>query len=127
MEFLKAEEGFKSKAYRCSQGALTIGYGHKLLKTDNIKSITKQQAEQLLISDFEKAIARIYETFSGIEDKQLFSYAVLSFQTGHAGFLKFKNFIKADCKIKKEEELKNSKLYKQCKNRVNRYIKDILN
>ena len=82
LEFLKAEEGFKSKAYRCSQGALTIGYGHKLLKTDNIKSITKQQAEQLLISDFEKAIARIYETFSGIEDKQLFSYAVLSFQTG---------------------------------------------
>lgn len=50
IEKIKEFEGFRSTAYKCPAGVLTIGYGH----TAGVKAgqkITKQEAEKLLIRD----------------------------------------------------------------------------
>lgn len=50
IEFIKAHEGLRLKAYQDAAGVWTIGYGH----TYNVKMgdrITEEQAERLLISD----------------------------------------------------------------------------
>ena len=58
LELIKQLEGLRLKAYLCSGGVWTIGYGH----TAGVKSgmvITKAQAEEFLLSDiavFEKAV-----------------------------------------------------------------------
>lgn len=52
---LQKDEGLRLKAYRCTSGVLTIGYGH----TDGVKSkdvITKEQADAFLAADIENAI-----------------------------------------------------------------------
>lgn len=47
-------EGFRSKAYKCSAGVLTIGYGHtKGVKAGDV--ITKEQGLQYLREDVEYA------------------------------------------------------------------------
>lgn len=50
LEFIKKQEGCRLKAYKCSAGKLTIGYGH----TKNVKEgmvITQNQAEKFFIDD----------------------------------------------------------------------------
>lgn len=50
INLIKKYEGFRSRAYRCAAGVLTIGFGH----TQNVKPtdvITQEQAEKLLIED----------------------------------------------------------------------------
>lgn len=50
IEKIKEFEGFRSAAYRCPAGVLTIGYGH----TTSVKKgqkITQKEAEKLLIRD----------------------------------------------------------------------------
>ena len=50
INLIKKFEGFRNKAYRCSAGVLTIGYGH----TGNVKEgddISEAKAEELLKED----------------------------------------------------------------------------
>lgn len=52
---LQKDEGLRLKAYRCTSGVLTIGYGH----TAGVKAkdvITKEQADTFLEADIENAI-----------------------------------------------------------------------
>ena len=52
---LQKDEGLRLKAYRCTSGVLTIGYGH----TAGVKSkdvITKEQADAFLEADIANAI-----------------------------------------------------------------------
>lgn len=52
IDLIKSFEGFRSEAYICPGGVLTIGYGH----TKNVKdgdTITKAAAEKLLYEDVE--------------------------------------------------------------------------
>lgn len=52
-DFIKKVEGFRYKAYQCSAGVWTIGYGH----TENVKpnqTITLQKADILLKQDVSK-------------------------------------------------------------------------
>ena len=53
VNLIKNFEGYREKAYKCSAGKLTIGYGH----TDGVyedQTITKEQAENFLKKDVEK-------------------------------------------------------------------------
>ena len=53
INLIKKFEGCELKAYQCSAGVWTIGYGH----TNGVKStnvITREQAEQYLIEDLER-------------------------------------------------------------------------
>lgn len=50
VEKIKEFEGFRSTAYKCSAGVLTIGYGH----TTGVKQgqkMTKEEADRLLLRD----------------------------------------------------------------------------
>ena len=50
VNLIKNFEGYREKAYKCSAGKLTIGYGH----TDGVyegQRITKEQADNFLKED----------------------------------------------------------------------------
>lgn len=55
LNFIKSFEGFSSKPYRCPAGYKTIGYGHLIKDNENIESVTKSYAVELLKQDVEAA------------------------------------------------------------------------
>lgn len=56
---MKEHEGLRLKAYRCTSGVLTIGYGHtRNVKTDQI--INKDTAERFFVEDVE-AVERLVD------------------------------------------------------------------
>lgn len=60
LAFIKQWEGLRLEAYRCTAGALTIGYGHTLCVTEGMR-ISQEDAEKLLLCDLsivEGAISR---------------------------------------------------------------------
>jgi len=58
IELIKFFEGYRDKAYLCSAGVATIGYGHiKGVKLGD--TCTKQQAEDWLIEDLQNAIRAV--------------------------------------------------------------------
>ncbi len=61
MDKIKEFEGFRGQAYPCPAGIWTLGYGHtKGVKQGEV--ITKEQAEELLLSDiyeFEVSVHRL--------------------------------------------------------------------
>ncbi len=48
---IKGWEGFKPNVYIDAAGYKTIGFGHKLLTTENYKTVTNEEATRLLIKD----------------------------------------------------------------------------
>ena len=52
---IKGWEGFRANVYIDAAGYKTIGYGHKLLPTENYKTITNEQATNLLVKDLSVA------------------------------------------------------------------------
>jgi len=137
LEFLKSEEGLKLKPYRCTSKKMTIGYGHRILKEERKKfrkGITQKIADSLLIADFNKAIEDVKSSkmVNSDDNKYIYLYAILCFQTGKRGFEEFDDFIASvehskdndnpDAKVGIYYALKDSKLNKQAPNRVDRYI-----
>lgn len=55
VDLIKKHEGLRLTRYLDVAGIPTIGYGHRILPGENFTTITKAQAEQLLLAD----IARI--------------------------------------------------------------------
>lgn len=55
IEFLKEVEGFSPIAYLDSAGHPTIGYGHKILRSDKWERISEEEASFLLAQDVWKA------------------------------------------------------------------------
>ncbi len=54
INLIKKFEGLRIASYLCPGRYETIGYGHLILKNEDYKSISSQQAEQLLIKDLDK-------------------------------------------------------------------------
>lgn len=50
-ELIGAFEGFRSTVYLCPAGFATIGYGHRLLPTEDIHRVTEGEALDLLMQD----------------------------------------------------------------------------
>ncbi len=63
MELLKRSEGFRSHTYNDVNGFQTIGYGHRLLKSETFPDgITEAQASAILAADVraaEQAVSRL--------------------------------------------------------------------
>lgn len=55
LKFLKDEEGFRPTPYKDSGGALTIGFGHKILEGESFTSLSIVEATDLLEKDILKA------------------------------------------------------------------------
>jgi len=96
------DKGFKTKVYKDSKGLPTVGIGHLVLPSDNLKlgdTITKAKAEALFLEDI--AIATIDATiiFEGVWEKfpaiAQEVFINMLFNLGRARFLGFKRMISA--------------------------------
>lgn len=78
LDLLRKDEGLRLKAYKCTAGAWTIGYGHNIdangmppdiasVSDAKRKGITKEQAEELLLRDAEIALANARRLVPGID------------------------------------------------------------
>ena len=86
IEAIKKFEGFKASPYKCAGGYLTIGYGH-LLKDDEFKYISEQEAEKLLLGDMKKAAAAINRLVHvQLEDSQFDALLSFIFNLGAGTF-----------------------------------------
>lgn len=64
LDLIKKYESFSAKPYVCPAGELTIGYGHVIKDHENIKHLTPEQADELLIKDisvFEEEVRPLIE------------------------------------------------------------------
>ena len=55
IELLKEREGFRDTVYTDTTGNPTIGYGHKIQEGETFTTITEEEAEELLLKDYQKA------------------------------------------------------------------------
>jgi len=53
VDLIKQFESFQGTAYYCPAGKLTIGYGHRIRKGENLNTISKAEALNLLKSDLQ--------------------------------------------------------------------------
>ena len=85
IDLIKKNEGFRSKAYRCSANVLTIGFGHTL----NVKStdvIDKAQAEVFLRQDVEFAEKEVNRHNLNINQNQFDALVSFIFNLGVGNF-----------------------------------------
>lgn len=96
-EELRRDEGYRDKAYRCTAGHLTIGYGHNLTARhqEHIKRCTKEQAEAALEYDIEDAIEivkDVCDSFDRLSDARQRVVVNMAFCLGR-GIGKFKTML----------------------------------
>lgn len=99
IEQLKVEEGCRLKAYRCTAGFLTIGYGHNLdakpRAADGSRianAISQATAEQLLRDDAAETIEKltaVWPRISEFDTARRDAFFNMAFQLGVGGFMKF--------------------------------------
>lgn len=117
---LKGHEGLKLIAYKCSEGYWTIAYGRNLetkglspdecllifgkqlnkseaIESLKTKSLTLEQAEELLLNDVAEVEEQVFEQFGDLDLNEPREAVLInmSFNLGFAGLLKFKNMIAA--------------------------------
>ena len=79
-QLIKKFEGLSLKPYFCSAGIKTIGYGHVILKHDDIKgSITIKKAEELLEEDILRADSCLYRNVRNVDLNYNQRAALISF------------------------------------------------
>ena len=130
-EKLIFEEGKRNNIYRCSEGYLTVGVGHKITNND-VESVMEEgdyidddRIEYLLKRDMNFAIIGVDSIFAGhdIPDEIRLVMTDMCFQLGKTGLSKFKKMIKAikekDYELAAYEAL-NSKWAVQTPNRAKR-------
>ena len=124
IKMLKANEGFRSKPYRCSAGKLTIGYGRNIQE----RGIDESEAASMLINDIEEVVADLHSIFQGFDDYSDSRQAALidmRFQLGYGGFRGFKKMIAAvragDWK-EAARQVKDSDYYRQVTGRAERVV-----
>jgi len=120
---IQEHEGYRLEPYRCTEGFLTGGYGHKILDGEEVPT-TKEGWEELFDKDFDKAwsqMEQLCETHNLPENEEMMSILCeMIFQLGFTGVSKFKMMIKALQEGNMEEasnQMKQSKWYVQTPNR----------
>ena len=91
---LKIEEGFRGRAYRCSAGHLTIGYGRNI--DESGLGVTEQEASYLLKNDVVRTVEELqrrYIWFDSIPKKQREVLVELCFQLGLSRLSQFKKML----------------------------------
>ncbi len=104
IEYIKKHEGFAGgKPYICPGGYKTIGYGHVIKKNEIFTQLTKQQADSLLRSDFNKAL-RLVEKTTDLKGSKKLAIAHFVFTRGIGTFLRspLKKLVDEDLPIEKE-------------------------
>lgn len=67
---LRRDEGLRLRAYTCSAGHRTVGFGHNLSARglEKVRSCTKKQAEEWLDRDVEEAVEVARKLFPSFDD-----------------------------------------------------------
>ena len=99
-ELVIHHEGFRDTAYKCTEGHLTIGVGHKILPEDSFKEGVVYNKEQLMaVFRTDLANAKFYANLltKGWDIPEVAYNVIVSmiFQMGSHGVSKFKKFL--DC------------------------------
>jgi len=97
-ELVIHHEGFRDKAYKCTEGHLTIGVGHKILPEESFKEGVVYNKEQLMaVFRTDLANAKFYANLlvKGWDIPEVAYNVIVSmiFQMGATGVGKFKNFL----------------------------------
>lgn len=82
LEHIKKFEGLKCKVYIDAKGKKCIGYGHKLLKSENLKVITKEQADSILLKDYSKAKKEVLKNFPCNTVNEITSLTLTTYNLG---------------------------------------------
>lgn len=135
---VKLEEGLRLKAYYCSEGKKTIGYGHNLESGPMFEGnripdeITLDEAEVILAHDLDyaaKVLAGAWHGYELLQGARRDACIQMCFQLGLDGFLGFKNMrdalIKCDWQNAYRHAL-DSKWAKQTPHRAKRVATQIL-
>lgn len=91
----KFYEGVRYNVYRDSLGIPTVGYGHKVLPSDNFQpgqTLTQDQVDDLYNQDYAIAVDGAEELISNYSDQPDIVQLILNdlvFNLGEAGFSKF--------------------------------------
>ena len=91
---IRKNEGLAHQPYRCSAGALTIGYGHNL----DARGISKEVAELLLKQDLEIAEKQVKNNFvwwPKLDDARLGVLIEMCYNLGILGLCGFKKMLAA--------------------------------
>lgn len=84
IDLIKRFEGLKLTAYKCAAGVLTIGYGHTGSDVKPGMSITRERAEQLLVSDLERFEKGVDALNMKVNQNQFDALVSFSFNLGVA-------------------------------------------
>ena len=121
-EQLEKDEGRRAKVYLDSKGIATIGVGRNLRD----KGLANDEINFLFSNDIRDTEQFLWETFSGwnsFTPHRQDALVNLCFNTGNAGFLKFKKMvaaIKAGNWETASAECKDSEVYKERPDRIGR-------
>ena len=132
---IKSDEGLMLKPYRCTEGHLTVGYGHKVvigdasgIKSERDPPISKEKAEQLFETEFAYAKNSVVKKYPGYHPRAQAILINMTFQLGEAGVAKFQNMhaaIQRRDYVTAAKEMRNSKWHLQTKNRCERLAADM--
>jgi len=110
IQHLKQSEGFRSEPYYCPAGQLTIGYGHKIKADEHFDVISIEQADSLLMYDFNIYYELVKSELVGCNNNIVIAMTHFAMGTGFQYFKKSKI-----CKtIHNGEDVRNE-LLKYCK------------
>ena len=123
---LKKHEGIKYKAYKDTEGNMTIGVGHKILPNEKYlltKELTDEEVEELFIQDMDTAISESEKLpfFKGLDDVRQNVVVNMVYNMGKAGYEKFKKSIEGVTNgdyVKAAVEMLDSKWATQVKGRA---------
>jgi lysozyme len=94
LDALRRDEGLRLKAYRCSAGVLTIGYGHTGPEVHEGLTWTQEQADRALEADAGaacKALAKALPWVADLDPVRLGVLQNMAFNLGVRGLLQFHN------------------------------------
>ncbi len=121
---LKKHEGLRLKPYRCSEGKLTIGYGHNL----DANGITQEDADRMLHNDIllcTLELNKMLPWWSSHPENVQQVLVNMCFNLGINGLLEFKRslgYIRDQKYSAAAVELKKSKWYGQVGSRADELI-----
>lgn len=120
---VQEHEGYRLEPYRCTEGFLSGGWGHKILPGEEVPT-TKEGWEEIFNKDFDNAwnqMEQLCDTHNLPENEEMRSILCeMIFQLGFTGVSKFKMMIKALQEGNMEEasnQMKDSRWYVQTPNR----------
>ena len=96
IEHLKAEEGVKKFAYRCTNNKITIGVGRNIDANGGI-GLSESEIDFLLTNDIERVLveAKTFDWFTALTQTRQVAIVSLIFQLGLPRYKLFKKHIQA--------------------------------